>query len=85
MKTTKKKVEKKSPATKSMGHICCRYYGSTFEPLFKVEVYDKGDEVDPGGEFCWRSLTVGWALAKGLSPESAYEFANHIRYHTELG
>jgi len=55
------------------------------EALFKVEVHDKAAEVDPGQEEDWRSLTLGWALAKGLTPEEAHEFSFHIRYNTELG
>jgi len=30
-------------------------------------------------------LTLGWAVAKGLTPEAAYNFAVHIRYKTDLG
>lgn len=43
------------------------------------------DDIDPDDEMCWLSLTYGWALAKGLSPTEAHEFALHIRYHTDLG
>ena len=41
--------------------------------------------VDPGNEQDWFSLTLGWAIAKGLEPEEAHKFAIHIRYHTALG
>jgi hypothetical protein len=50
---------------------------------FKVEVHDKSDEIDPDQD--WFSLTLGWALAKGCSPEDANDFAMQIRYRTDLG
>ena len=52
--------------------------------LFKKEVTDRSEEVDPCEEEHWGSLTLGWAIAKGLSPEDAKEFAVYIRYNTEL-
>jgi len=42
-------------------------------------------KLDPDEELCWKSLTVGWALAKGLSCNKAQAFATKIRYHTKLG
>ena len=53
--------------------------------LFKIEVHDRANEVDPSKSEHWGSLILGWAIGKGLEPESAYEFATHIRYHTDLG
>lgn len=32
----------------------------------------------------WYDLTVGWALAKGLPPADAIDFAIYVRYHTQL-
>ncbi len=58
---------------------------SFFAVNFKVEVSDKEQAIDPDKELCWRSLTVGWGLAKGMDPHSAAEFASYIRYHTDLG
>lgn len=55
------------------------------EALFKTEVDDKATEVDPSNSQDWFSITLGWAIAKGLSPEDAHEFAIHIRYNTKLG
>lgn len=52
---------------------------------FKTEVNDKASEIDPHDEYCWSSLTAGWALANGLSPDDANEFASYIRYNTDLG
>lgn len=52
---------------------------------FKTEVHDKGSEIDPGDEYDWWSLTLGWALGKGMSPDDASSFATHIRYNTSLG
>ena len=52
---------------------------------FKVEVNDRAEQVDPGDEYCWLSLTAGWALGKGLSIDDAETFSHHIRYDTDLG
>jgi hypothetical protein len=52
---------------------------------FRLEVYNRAGLLDPNNDLCWYSLTVGFALGNGLSPDAAHEFATHIRYHTELG
>jgi len=54
-------------------------------PLFKTECHYCSEEIDEYNEEDWRSLTIGWAIAKGLSPKEARDFARHIRYDTELG
>jgi hypothetical protein len=54
------------------------------EIAFKKELSDKSFEVDPSDEQDWYSLTLGWAIAKGLSPKDAHKFSTHLRYHTEL-
>ena len=54
---------------------------------FKREVYDKID-VENEDDFMdedFRSLTIGWALAKDLTVEEAFDFASYIRYETDLG
>lgn len=53
--------------------------------LFKSEVHDRATEIDPDDEHDWRSLTLGWALAKGMTPDEADEFSVYIRYSTNLG
>ena len=53
-------------------------------PLFKTEVADRASEIDPSSEQDWFSITLGWAIAKGLSVEDAHEFATHLRYGTSL-
>lgn len=53
--------------------------------LFKTECHDRAGEIDPENERDWYCLTLGWAIAKGLSPSDAYDFALHIRYKTDLG
>ena len=53
--------------------------------LFKKEVDNRSGEIDPDNEYCWLSLTIGWAVAKGLSPEDAQRFGSYIRYQTDLG
>lgn len=56
-----------------------------FEKMFKEEVNDKAKKVDPDNEQDWYSLTLGWAIAKGMSPNMAHDFATYIRYETPLG
>lgn len=53
--------------------------------LFKTECSDKASEIDTDSSQDWFSLTLGRAVAKGLTPEAAYNFAVHIRYKTDLG
>jgi hypothetical protein len=53
--------------------------------LFKTECHDRASQIDPDNSQDWKSLTLGWAIAKGLSPDDAWDFALHIRYKTELG
>lgn len=48
---------------------------------FKAEVSDKANELDPQD---WISLVLGWAVAKGVAPSEAHEFAVHVRYKTDL-
>lgn len=55
------------------------------EPLFKKECHERAKLIDPDDDQDWYSLTLGWAIAKGMHPDKAHEFANHIRYETELG
>lgn len=52
---------------------------------FKTEVDDLGKEIDPSNEQDWFSLTLGWAIGKGLNIEDAHDFAIFIRYETDLG
>jgi hypothetical protein len=52
---------------------------------FQKEVSDRSLEIDPNGEEDWYSLTIGWAIAKGLSVEDSLQFAVYIRYETSLG
>jgi len=55
------------------------------EEQFENEVDNLAEQVDPNDEQDWGSLTLGWALGKGLSPEDANDFADHIRWDTDLG
>lgn len=52
--------------------------------LFKTEVHDRASEIDEANDRDWFSMTLGWAIAKGLTPSDAWDFALHIRYKTEL-
>jgi len=51
---------------------------------FDKEVFSKSKKIDPYSEHYWLSLTVGWALANGMTPDDANEFASFVRYHTDL-
>jgi hypothetical protein len=53
--------------------------------VFQHEIAERAKEVDPENQHDWHSLTIGWAIAKGLRPNDALEFATHIRYATNLG
>jgi hypothetical protein len=52
--------------------------------LFKTECHDRASQVDPDNCLDWFCITLGWAIAKGLSPDDAYDFASYIRYETDL-
>jgi hypothetical protein len=53
---------------------------------FKAEISDRSDEIDQeDSELDWYSLTVGWALANGMTPDEAVGLGRYIRYHTDLG
>ena len=56
----------------------------TLLALFKTEVSDYAKKIDRDNEHCWRSLTLGWALAKGMTPARANAFAIYVRYNTDL-
>jgi len=57
----------------------------TLMSQFKTEMTDRATLVDTSNELDWYSLTVGWAVAKGLSPDEARSFSTHVRYETDLG
>jgi len=56
-----------------------------FKKIFQVEVHDDSNNIDPENELEWYSLTVGWAIGKGIKPKDAHGFASYIRYKTNLG
>jgi len=45
--------------------------------LWKKEVIDRADEIDPGSELHWPSLAVGWAIAQGMSIDSALDWYDY--------
>lgn len=55
-----------------------------FLAMFKQEVDKRSASIDPDNEYCWLSLTVGWAIAKGMKPNDAHEFASYVRYNTDM-
>ena len=52
---------------------------------FANAIHDKATETDPSNEQDWYSLTLGWAIGKGFTPDDAHDFARYIRYETEWG
>lgn len=46
--------------------------------LWKVEVLDKAEQVDPLEDYIWRGVAVGWAIGKGMDIGQAQEFVNHL-------
>ncbi len=42
-------------------------------------------KLDPNNEYDWYSITLGWAIGKGLTLDDAENFATYIRYQTDLG
>ncbi len=53
-------------------------------PMFKTEVTKNSKEIDFSNELDWFSLTIGWAIGKGLTPNEAWKLATYIRYKTDL-
>ena len=47
--------------------------------LWKYETSDKATLVDPYNEHDWKSLCLGWAIAKGLSIEDAQKFVRQAK------
>lgn len=47
---------------------------------FKNEVCEKAKEVDPDSSQDWYSLSIGFFVAKGASPEVAHHLATTARY-----
>lgn len=50
-------------------------YDEFYESVCKVS-----NDVDPEDAYDWHSLSIGWALAKGLNSEDALQFAHYARY-----
>lgn len=67
-----------------IGKMKCKSHWKPFLTQFKNEVNDKAAEVDPTNEYCWLSLTIGWAIAKGFVPEDASNFAIYVRYDSGM-
>ena len=51
---------------------------NVLEQMFKTEVADRSEAIDEVKYLDWYSLALGWAIGKGLSPDEAHDFANHI-------
>lgn len=46
--------------------------------LYKAEIWDRQKEIDPSDEHDWESIALGWALAKGMTPDDALRFASYV-------
>ena len=46
---------------------------------YKKEIDARLDEINTPDTLDWYSLTIGWAIAKGLTPRDASEFMEYIR------
>lgn len=51
---------------------------------FSTEVLHRKNIIDPYNSEDWYSLALGWAIAKGATPEEAHKFAKFIRYYTDI-
>lgn len=48
--------------------------------LFEKEVVLQSKEIDPNFDEDWFSLSMGWSIAKGMTPAQAHEFSIWLRY-----
>lgn len=53
-------------------------------PEWNAEVYGKGEQIDPGNEFDWFSLAIGFAIGRGLNIDNARKFAFHVSYEINV-
>ena len=51
---------------------------------FREEILNRKTRIDPYNSEDWYSLALGWALAKGIPPDAAHNFAKLVRYYTDL-
>lgn len=47
---------------------------------FKKEVCEKAKDIDPGDEYDWLALSIGFFIAKGADPALAHRLAMTARY-----
>lgn len=47
---------------------------------FKTEITTRAKEIDPGEEIDWFSMSLGWAIANGLTITEAHQFSIWLRY-----
>lgn len=71
--------------TEERDQLVKRYKTEVDDVILSYEDDENGRAVDLLDESDFHSLTIGWAMAQGLNPTDAFDFANHIRYHTDLG
>lgn len=47
--------------------------------LWRDRVIDRGDEIDPHGEYCWESLALGYFLGMQFSLDVAEDMVAELR------
>jgi hypothetical protein len=52
---------------------------------FRSEIYGRLCEIDPEGREDVFTLALGWAVAKGMEPRDARDFAIYVRYQSDMG
>lgn len=50
---------------------------------FYTEVCSKSNAIDLDEEQDWTSLSIGWAIAKGMSIVKAHDFSLYARYNRQ--
>lgn len=48
--------------------------------IFESEVCSQSQSIDEDNDVDFRSLAIGWAVAKGLSPKEARLFAIEVKF-----
>jgi hypothetical protein len=48
---------------------------------YQTEIWNREKEIDRHSEEDWSSMTLGWAIAKGLAPKEAKKFKLYVTYY----
>lgn len=47
---------------------------------YQQEIWNREAEIDRYSQEDWSSITLGWAIAKGLKPKEAKKFRDYVTY-----